>query len=1050
MSEDIRKVNNWHEEAMDFAEMAFFANRRNEQKSYWKFIQHALNYEKAAAKFLKDENAVLSRSILYQGAVHFALNLNDFAEAQKLIEEALQGQLVEEIKVQLEKEQLQMKDRVEIKEAVVGGAMPYLVNEDEIKPERVVRALNAGIKGAEVFYGKENLDALLNRLALQATLESKHIVSNPEHQIFENQKPEHEWVKERKGQIVWNFWNAYKKYLDEKGLAATTITKLDHLTDDILNRIGDPLKPGIWDKRGMIVGDVQSGKTSNYIGLINKAADAGFRIIIILSGLYENLRQQTQYRVDEGFSGASSVPGEQSVIGVGKHRSSIPVHPITGVGDNGDLKTSSMKNLPLDTKDYYALVIKKNPTVLRTLLAWLYAQGKEDGNYRIIRNIPLLIIDDEADYASINVDKEFVSKINGYIRSTLGLFEQSAFVGYTATPFANIFISDRNKTEDKDLIIDGKRFRLGKDLFPKDFIINIPPPSNYIGYTKVFNTDRENGADEDVLPMMDIVDDFELYIPKKHLKEDTKPEAIPPSLENAVNCFIIVCAIRIARGQAREHNSMLVHVSWYIDWINHIAGLVNDYLQAKKNILRYNPDGKFTETLMQVWTDEFKGRTEKIAERLGYEDPRMMEHDWEEIAPFLSQAIEKIDVRAVHGPKKGMPYDNVMPLNYNDYQKEGLSVIAVGGNKLSRGLTLEGLSVSYFLRATRFYDTLLQMGRWFGYRQGYADLCRVFTTWELITWYQYIGNATEELKEQFDIMDLAERNPGNFGLKVRSAPGTLMISAAAKIKGATELRLSYSGQLLETYILSKSPEILHKNLDALVKLAQVLGPVSGKVRQSQPYIWENVSYSSIDVFLENYDTGQQNIRTDFIRRYITLQLKNGNLINWTVVLINNSNDDTPFGLQVDSKKIAVGRTERKESIKKKGSQVTVDPSNYIIRQSRIISPPHEYIDMEETDERYIKAWDDTIRNSKSKGGPKFPAGKYIREYRGPQNALLLIYLLDPVGFGGRNDLPATGYAISLPQIENDKMIPYMANDVYLQELNNAPDAEEDPENENEN
>ncbi len=1050
MNDNIRKTNVWHEEAMDFAEMAFFAARRNEQYNYWKFIQRALNYEKAAARLLKDSDVVLSRSVLYQGAVHFALNLDDFSEAQKLLMEAFQGNLVAEVRADLEKEQARLKDRERIRKRVSAVAQGYLEDEEEIQSDKVTKALNAAISSAETFFGKETLTVLLNRLALQAVLESKNMISNPDYQIFEQQQPDRAWINERKEQITWNFWKAYKKYLDHKGIAATTITKLDLLTNDILNRIGNPATPGIWDKRGMVVGDVQSGKTSNYIGLINKAADAGFRIIIILTGLYENLRQQTQYRVDEGFSGFSSIPGSSNVMGVGNHRNSIPVHPITHVGDGGDLKTATLRNLPLNTNDYYAIVIKKNPNILKSLLTWLYARGTDDGDYKIIKNIPLLIIDDEADYASINVAKEFVSKINGYIRSVLGLFEQSAFVGYTATPFANIFISDHNQTEDKDIFIEDKRFRLGKDLFPKDFIINIPPPSNYIGYSKVFNTAPDNDQDEDMLPMMNIIDDFEPYIPQKHLKNDPLPEALPPSLKYAIHCFIIVCAIRRARGQEKEHNSMLIHVSWYIDWINHTANLVNEYLQSLKNQLRYNTNGSFTETLQQIWEQEFRGRTEKIINKLGYEDPRLMEHNWEEIAPFLNEAAEKIEVRAVHGPKKGMPYENVQPLNYNDYP-EGLSVIAVGGNKLSRGLTLEGLSISYFLRATKFYDTLLQMGRWFGYRPGYADVCRVFTTQELVTWYQYIGNATEELKEQFDIMKLAERNPTNFGLKVRSAPGMLMISAAAKIKGASDLSLSYSGELLETYVLSKSSDVLKQNINTLTGFIHALGPLSGKTRQGQSYIWEQVPYSVIDGFLEKYITKQQNIRPDFVRAYISRQLRHQYLTRWTVVVINNSTDKFPYTLQTANQPVLIGKTERKEVGKEKNGIFHTDPENYIIRKSHIISPPHEYLDMEETDERYVKAKDETIQKSKSGLAPKNPVGKYIRKHRGADNALLLVYLLDPAGFGGDSDLPAVGYAISLPEIEHDDKLPYMVNNVYLKGLFNYPeDAEEDPENENEN
>jgi hypothetical protein len=1050
MSEIKDRINAWHEEAMDLAEKAFFAKRRNEQLNYFKHIQRALNYEKAAARLLKNNpGSEPSRSVLYKGAVHLALGIDNFDDARQLISEALSGNPPEEIRKELESLHADFVKRERIRTRVSTIAQGYLDEQDELEPENIEKALHAAFVSVEAFYGKETLDQLLNRLALQMSLESKNLVSNPNYQIFEYQGPDTKWIEERKERTNWTFWDAYKKYLDDKGLASTTIKKLDQLTDDILNRIGDPNKAGVWDKRGMVVGDVQSGKTSNYIGLINKAADAGFRIIIILTGLYENLRQQTQERVDEGFSGFPSEPGNTDAIGVGKFRKRIPVHPITHTGDGGDLRAANLKNLPLNTNDYYAVVIKKNATVLKNLLTWLYARGDEDGEYRIIKNIPLLIIDDEADYASINVDKEFVSKINGSIRATLALFEQSAFIGYTATPFANIFISDHNETEGKDIVIDEKRFRLGQELFPKDFIINLPPPSNYIGYSKVFNTDPDLNPEEGELPMIITIDDFAQSIPAGHVKDDELPDDIPESLKNAVHCFIIACAIRGARGQQNEHNSMLVHVSWYVRWIDRIAELINDYLNLIKDRIRYDQQGSVTDLLKEVWEKEFKGRTERIAGRVGYEDPRLIEHEWDEIIPFLTDAAEKIEVRAVHGQKKGEHFENTTPLNYNKYEN-GLSVIAVGGNKLSRGLTLEGLSISYFLRATKFYDTLLQMGRWFGYRPGYADLCRLFITEELVTWYQYIGNATEGLKEQIDIMELADRTPDKFGLKVRSAPGTLMISAAAKMKGAIDLNLSYSGELLETYILSKSESILGKNLKAMTDLIGNLGSVSGKKRQGQSFLWENIHYDTIDRFLEQYQIRQQNLRSDFIRGYIYKQVKKANLNNWTVVVINNSDAEKIYKTENGSQSISVGLTMRHEAIRKKNGIEYTDAENYIIRKSHIISPPHEFIDMDETDERYIRALSLTRQNAKTKNPPKHPVGKYVRKFRGSKQALLLIYLLDPSGFGGTSDIPAVGYAISLPEIDNDEKYPYKVNKQFMFEVFDYPaDADENPETEEE-
>lgn len=1061
---ELDKINNWHEEAMDLAEMAFFAKRRNDVYNYWKFINRALNYEKAAARafsthFDSVNSTDNSRSILFQGAVHFALNLDYFDEAKHLLGEALEGYSPDNIKNELLTLDSILIDRKRTTSRILAHVDYILGGQAEVNKETIEKSIKIAI-GLEKDLKNVEEDYITDRLnyeAIRISLENKNLVKNPDYQIFEPDQVDKTWIEDKKEKLDWSFWKAYKVYLSKKNIASPTINNLDTLTDDILARIGDPIKPGIWDKRGMVVGDVQSGKTSNYIGLINKAADLGFRIVIVLTGLYENLRQQTQRRIDEGFSGIVSDLNDKNAgrpIGVELYRNpdNLPVHPITRAGEAGDLKKSNLPNLPINTNDYYAIVVKKNPSVLKALLNWLHARGTADGDFKVIKSIPLLVIDDEADYASINVDKDFVSRINSYIRATLALFEQSAFVGYTATPFANVFISDHNVTEGKEISIDGKRFRLGDILFPRDFIINLPPPSNYIGYSKVFDTIVDDETDYTIgdLPMTVIVEDHLEEIPKGHRKDHNLPTTLPASMNRAICCFILACAVRCARGQHREHNSMLIHVSWYVRWIDRIALLVNNHLDKIKIGIKERNSVLINE-LEEIWISEFRDNSDKILKQIGYDDPRIIKHDWDEILVSLDYAVDKIETRAVHGTKRDLEYENNTPLNYSEYNN-GLSVIAVGGNKLSRGLTLEGLSISYFLRASRFYDTLLQMGRWFGYRPGYADLCRLFTTDELIIWYQHIANSTEELKEQFDIMDLAERTPKNFGLKVRSAPGMLMISSAAKIRGATDLTLSFSGELLESYMLSKNDDSINANLLALNEFVGRLGEVSGIVRQNQAYIWENVQYNNaINNFISDYQTNQPSIHPNNIQGYIARQLKHGRLKNWTVVLINNSKADQFYDVRTPNGLIRVGCTFRKEKEEKDAfGNITSNPLIYYIRKSHIISPPHEYLDMDSNDVRYENALRATQNASSAKFKPMTPRGKYIRKYRGVENALLLIYILDTKGFGGKAGAPAVGYALSLPSINNDEKYPYKVNQQFIKELFDIPsDAQENPEDEDE-
>ena len=370
--------------------------------------------------------------------------------------------------------------------------------------------------------------------------------------------------------------------------------------------------------------------------------------------------------------------------------------------------------------------------MLKRLYSWLKSQSTHD----IIANKSLLLIDDEADNASINTsrDGDDPTAINKNICKIIKLFNRSAYVGYTATPFANIFIP-----LDKD------------DLFPKDFIINLPAPDNYIGPEKVFGTSANPDGNEDLLPIVFPVTDSDTFVPAGHKRDDPKPtiDDIPESLKTAIKCFIITCAIRIARGQENKHNSMLIHVSRFQAWQNHLKIIIDRLFKYYKSEIEAN-DPTIMEEFRQIFEEDtpnyrsYCSITREIMNSpvLSRVDNRMRLHTWNEIKPLLYRAVQKIEVKSINGTSGDS-------LTYYENEKNGISVIAIGGDKLSRGLTLEGLSVSYFLRASKMYDTLMQMGRWFGYRPGYVDLCRLFTSNELNEWYRHITLASDELREEF-------------------------------------------------------------------------------------------------------------------------------------------------------------------------------------------------------------------------------------------------------------------------------------------------------------
>jgi len=574
------------------------------------------------------------------------------------------------------------------------------------------------------------------------------------------------------------------------------------------------MRGGAWDRRGLVVGHVQSGKTSNYTGLICKAADAGYRIIIVLAGIHNNLRSQTQMRLDEGFLGYETSPTREdsrTVTGVGLIDPSPDFRPdyFTNRADNGDFKTTFARQFGVALGNRPALfVIKKNKTVLERLLGWLQKQSATQ--------LPLLVIDDEADHASVDTGDQFEAgsanpdheptAINRLIRRLLLAFPKSAFVGYTATPFANVFIHDQGYTETE-----------GDDLFPRSFIMNLPGPSNYAGPVRLFGLGSEGDAQDGRkpgLPLTREVTDYAAsladdekngWMPPKH-KSSHKPlvngqKGIPDSLKEAIHAFLLTCAVRQLRKQGGQHCSMLIHVSRFTAVQNEVQQEVAAYVKdVQRRLRRKVSDFDLIESLKALWFSDFIPTSQAVHEAGAQEAIPLP--SWDDLAAVLPVLIEDIKVKTINGTAKDA-------LDYVEHEGTGLKVIAVGGDKLARGLTLEGLTVSYFLRASRMYDTLMQMGRWFGYRPRYLDLCRLYTTGELISWFQHITKASEELREAFDHMYATGGTPKEYGLRIQSHP-VLLVTSRVKMRTARKLELSYSGESVETTVLFRNPQVLQK------------------------------------------------------------------------------------------------------------------------------------------------------------------------------------------------------------------------------------------------
>ena len=848
----------------------------------------------------------------------------------------------------------------------------------------------------------------------------------------------------------WRYWPRYREWLDAR-LPATVIDAMERSTDKVLGQLEDPLRQGAWDRRGLVVGKVQSGKTGHYIGLVSKAADAGYKIVIVLAGLHNNLRSQTQMRLDEGFLGYETTPREDEDIrriGVGTVDGDPSIQPnfATNRTNSGDFTTKVARNLGISPEERpWLFVVKKNKTVLNRLLQWIRnhvadLHDPETGR-RVVTKLPLLMIDDEADHASVDTGEQVVdaagrpdedhqpTAINRLVRRILHSFAQSAYVGYTATPFANIFIHERGSTREE-----------GPDLFPAAFIVNLAAPSDYVGSARIFGDRDENAT---TLDLVRTIDDYagvggSGWMPLRH-KNGHAPrylgeDRLPPSLEEAIDAFVLACAARRARGQTGRHSSMLIHVTRYTSVQNEVHRQVESRVRLlRQRLTRRIGVERTIASLKSLWERDLERVTRRAVE-LDLCSVPAGGGRWEAVEPHLPDVVSDMVVKTINGTAKDA-------LDYTEHEKTGLTVIAIGGDKLSRGLTLDGLCVSYFLRASRMYDTLMQMGRWFGYRPGYVDLCRLYTTADLAEWFGHITDAADELREEFGQMAARGGTPRDYGLKVQSHP-VLMVTSRLKMRTARSLMLSFSGTLGETVALYRTRQELERNLTATRELVAVLGdpevdPERRRAGQSarwKGFVWSDVPASHVLDFLSEYRTHPMahRVNSTLLSEFIRKMLPHGELTRWTVALIGGGT-----GEHVDLRDdITVAMLKR---------TIKGDPLDNRYSIGRLMSPRDEAIDLDDAE------WNAALRRSIDKAGPegkpqpKAPSGPDVRYVRGfgapgvparPDRGLLFLYILDPrladAGFA-EDTSPVAAFAISFPGSNRGEKVEYKVNNVLWEQ-----------------
>ncbi|WP_338538358.1 Z1 domain-containing protein [Janibacter terrae] len=600
-----------------------------------------------------------------------------------------------------------------------------------------------------------------------------------------------------------------------RGPLAEVFDDVDRASTKVVAHLANPGVRNL-KKKGLVVGHVQSGKTANYAAVMAKATDAGYRMVIVLSGMHNNLRKQTQQRlthdvVDDTWFALTDE--ENDFRGV--HRGSA-------------LLVSRTPSLA---------VVKKNSHRLRWLRDFL-----RDIKLETRQACPILLLDDEADQATPNsakVDDE-PSRINELVRDIWREIPTGSYVGYTATPFANVFIDPDDDTE----------------MYPSDFILALEPGKDYFGAERVFGRFNPDDAEagDDGLDIVRTVDEDEV--------DDLKPPSdresraafdpdLPASLMIAIRWFCLAVAVRAERGQANSHTSMLVHTTHFV--APHFA--MQERIRHLLEALTLEVEAGTREAFEDVWNRESisTGISENFSDV------------WES----LKLVLGAISVVADNGYSEDR-------LNYDVVDTAGNSVpqyvIAIGGGTLSRGLTLEGLVVSYFIRTSSTYDTLLQMGRWFGYRVGYEDLPRVWMTDDLRDEFRFLAQVEYELREEIATMARSGVSPQQLGVKIRAHPGRLEITAATKMQHAQLVRMSYSGQTMQTIQLhEKDSDVLSANR---ARTEQLVGLVAEDCNweQTQAGHWlaKDIRAKDIRDFLVDYQghERQANWRSDLMAGWL--------------------------------------------------------------------------------------------------------------------------------------------------------------------------------------
>ncbi len=553
------------------------------------------------------------------------------------------------------------------------------------------------------------------------------------------------WYAEEREQRTSVYWSDYERYLKEvKKWPAESIISLDKATTEVVERLSCPTRTTTKQSKGLVVGYVQSGKTANFTGVAAKAIDAGYRLIIVLTGTIEILRSQTQRRMDMELMGKENIlagqdPADPVVAReldyqqdadwlsgrFVKHGDKLDLPGVVAINrittHQSDYKRLPQaisrlkfarrnKQLPLNNEENlfhseaYVAVVKKNSAPLKKLIQDLKPLRKD------LADLPVLIIDDESDQASVDTTNPKKwgknspagrkrTTINGLITEILEICPRAQYVGYTATPFANVFVDP-----DDD-----------RDLFPADFVLSLDRPPGYMGVQQFHDVDRRWDDEE-----RNVENSNELAHVRT-LSGDAKedPRRREQELQEALDAWVVSGAIKKYREKNSDlvfrHHTMLIHESVKKNDHAETADAVREVWRNS-----YSGASEYFSRLSELYTEDF------LPVMRARSDDAPIPQSFDDLRPFVGEALAQMTIDGnpvliVNSDTEVQ--DQQKQLNF---EAEQVWRILVGGTQLSRGFTVEGLTISYFRRKAGQADTLMQAGRWFGFRKGYRDLVRLY------------------------------------------------------------------------------------------------------------------------------------------------------------------------------------------------------------------------------------------------------------------------------------------------------------------------------------